>query len=523
METKREQFPRDSGTPRGNIRQLDACVEVALWWQRLRETSNDTFLPLYFDRHRHLVLMGGGGSGKSVFAARKIDERCATEAGHRILVVRKVGKTLRDSCFQLLKRTATKYYKDAVDYIPKGRSSDMYIRFKNGSEILFAGLDDADKLKSIDGISGIWIEEASEISREDFNQLDIRLRDEPIEYQQIILSFNPISMTHWLKERFFDAKDPYRRVLTHRSNYKDNRFCSEAERITLEAFEHTDPYYYQVYCLGNWGVLGKTVFDKAILTSRLTALVKPAETGAMQYRYDGLRLTDWRFAAESGGELLVWKMPERGHPYVIGADTAGEGSDWFVAQVIDNASGEQVARYRTQTDESIFARDIFALGMWYNTALIGVETNFGTHPVKELERLRYPKLYLREREDTITHRIQMSLGFMTTKLTRAVMISNLKDIVREHAELLHDRQTIEEMLTFVKNPQTGKPEAEAGAHDDCVLALAITYYIRDQQTTRITGAEAAKKAKWEADMWEDYYAASPEEQRVLVEKWGNPL
>ena len=156
----------------------DKALQAALWYKQLCESNNAVFLPLFFDHHRHLILMGGGGSGKSIFAGRKVLERCATEPGHRMLVVRKVAKTLRESCFDQLKAQAMQYYGPAVKMIPRGKSGDMYITFTNGSEILFAGLDDVEKLKSIHDISGIWIEEASELLEGDFNQLDIRLRGE---------------------------------------------------------------------------------------------------------------------------------------------------------------------------------------------------------------------------------------------------------------------------------------------------------------------------------------------------------
>lgn len=503
-------------------RKIEQAAAVAQWWREMQETNNETFLPLFADQHRHLVLMGGGGSGKSVFAARKVLERCATEKGHRILVVRKVGRTLRDSCFELLKRLGYKYYSKKIAYVPKGRSGDMYLRFKNGSEILFSGLDDVEKLKSITGISGMWIEEASEISKEDFNQLDIRLRDEPVNYQQIIITFNPISLTHWLKERFFDTTDPEGRVRTHHSTYKDNRFCTEAERITLEAFRDSDPYYYDVYCLGQWGVLGKTVFDKRKISARLRHLPKPEAVGNMKYFYDGLTVRDWEFEEEPDGELTVFKTPEKGHPYVIGGDTAGGGSDWFVGWVIDNSTGKQVAIWRGHIDEGVFAREMFALGMWYNAALIGIEINYSTHPMKELDRMGYPNLYLRQQEDTITGAVEMKLGFLTGKITRALILAELKDIVRESVDCFCDRETLQELLTFVRNAKTGREEAEAGAHDDCVMACAICYYIRTQQTASVT-KEAAQRAHWEPDMYEDYYAASAAERQRLIKEWGNPF
>ena len=118
----------------------------------------------------------------------------------------------------------------------------ILISFANGSEILFAGLDDVEKLKSIYNITGIWIEEASELLEGDFNQLDIRLRGKTKYYKQIIITFNPISIMHWLKRRFFDRKDKRARV--HESTYKDNRFLDEEAIRTLESFKETDEYYY---------------------------------------------------------------------------------------------------------------------------------------------------------------------------------------------------------------------------------------------------------------------------------------
>lgn len=94
---------------------------VCRWYDRLCLTSNEIFLPLYFARTRWLVMGGGAGSGKSRFAARKLIERCMSEAGHRMLVCRKVYATLRESCWALLKAEIGSYYRTAVPrrrYLP---------------------------------------------------------------------------------------------------------------------------------------------------------------------------------------------------------------------------------------------------------------------------------------------------------------------------------------------------------------------------------------------------------------------
>lgn len=504
-------------------------LSAALWFQRLRETNNDTFLPLFWDEHRYLVLKGGGGSGKSIFAGRKVLERVTTEPGHRWLVCRKVGRTLRESCFEQLKNQAYEFYADQVSYIPRGKGGDMTMRFRNGSEILFSGLDDVEKLKSIYNVTGIWIEEASEVAERDFNQLDIRLRTKFAYYLQIILSFNPISIQHWLKKRFFDfdIQDPeerrraMERTRTHESTYKDNRFL-EAEAVrTLEGFKETDEYYYQVYALGMWGVTGKTVFDAKAIQRRLEEKIRPAATGLFRYDDDGLRLSAIAWVDEEKGPVRVFKAPEAGVPYVIGADTAGEGSDLFAAHVLDNRTGEQAAVLHGNFDEDVFARQLYCLGMWYNTALIGPETNFSTYPVMELERLGYPKLYVRESVDDYTHKVRHSYGFVTSSKTRPIIIAGLIKAVREDISIVSDEATLLEMLSFVRNEVTLKPEAEAGGHDDLVMSLAIAHHIRPQQSYLVQ-VESGPETKWTPDMWEDYENASPEVRKMLIKRWGVP-
>lgn len=495
---------------------VDTLARIAVWYNELRNTSNDAFMSLYEDEHRYLVLKGGGGSGKSIFAGRKILERCVSEPKHRFLVCRKVARTLRESCFAQLRGQIAEHYPKAGAVVAKG---DLRITFPNGSEILFAGLDDVEKLKSIYDITGIWIEEASELLESDLNQLDIRLRTKCPYYLQIILTFNPVSITHWLKARFFDKPDP--RASVHETTYKDNRFLGEEAIQTLEAFRDTDPYYYQVYCLGQWGVTGQTVFDGQAVTNRLLEDIRPNRVGYFAFDYDGLSLTGIRWVDDPAGFVKVYREPETGVPYVIGGDTAGDGSDSFVAQVLDNRTGEQVCTLRHQTDEDLYTMQVYCLGVWYNTALIGIEANWSTYPIRELERLRYPKQYVRETMDTYTHKPTKSFGWWTSTKTRPVIIAELVKACREDINIVRDRTTLEEMLTFVRDEHF-KPTAEEGAHDDCVMALAIAHAIRGQQAYTVA-AKPGKKVKWHPSMWDDYYNASPEEREYLVKKWGEPL
>lgn len=265
---------------------------------------------------------------------------------------------------------------------------------------------------------------------------------------------------------------------------------------------------------------GQCVFDKEKIILRREE-VKGAkwEKGIFRFDYDGTHVTDIRWEEDENGPIRIHTRPVAGHPYVIGGDTAGTGSDKFTGQVLDNSTGEQAAVLSHQFDEGFYARQMYCLGIWYNTALIGVETNYSTYPVKELERLGYPKLYVRERVDTYTGKTMQTYGFNTTSVTRPLIIDGLKEIVRRDIELIGDWETLGEMLTFVYD-EKWKGQAEAGKHDDLVMALAIAHHIRSQQTREVEIEE--EQAQWSESMWEDWRAAGKEEREYLMKKWGKP-
>lgn len=226
---------------------------------------------------------------------------------------------------------------------------------------------------------------------------------------------------------------------------------------------------------------GRCVFDSAKINKRLMELEPPLKRGEFKYDYNGLAVYNIRWQDNEKGCITIFEEPKANYPYVIGGDTSGEGSDFFIGQVLDNTNGKQVAILRHQFDEDLYAKQMYCLGWYYNNALLGIETNFSTYPQKELERLQYPRFYVREVEDTFTHRLQQTFGFKTTKLTRPIIIANLVEIMRENINLINDRTTLNEALTFVRNSQ-GKEEAIDGKHDDTIIALAIAYYIRNQQS-----------------------------------------
>lgn len=446
------------------------------------------FNPLFYpylqeEEHRYLVLYGGAGSGKSVFAVQRFLYRLLTQPLCNLLVVRAVAATNRDSTYALFRQMIGKW---GLSQLFSCRDSDLRITCANGNSVVFKGLDDAEKLKSITFSKGelteIWVEEASEISEGDFNQLDVRLRGKGT-HKQIVLTFNPVSVRHWLKRRFFDRKEP--RAVVVKSTYRDNNFLDEDYKQTLESYKDTDPYYYAVYCLGEWGVLGQTIFDAQKVSQQLAQLKGPLRRGEFTFdtwyhqEANEVLINDGtiQWVDIPDGPIGIYQLPEEGSAYVIGADTAGEGSDFNVGQVLDHGTGMQVCTIRGKMDEDLFAKQLYCLGKYYNTALISVEANFSSYPIRELERLRYPRQYVRQTEDSFTHRMRQSHGFKTSSVTRPLVIAGLVQVVREHCQWIQDQDTLSEMLTFVRN-ENGRPEAQEGAHDDCVMSLAIAYFTR---------------------------------------------
>ena len=238
---------------------------------------------------------------------------------------------------------------------------------------------------------------------------------------------------------------------------------------------------------------GNCVFDKEIVINRIQEVSKPIKVGYFEYKYDdtmpvGKKITDIRWVNDKNGYIEIYEVPNI-YKYCIGGDTAGEGSDWFTGHVLNAKTGKQVARLRHQMDEDLYVRQMYCLGHYYQyknqrtgvitPALMCIESNFSSFPNKELVRLGYSNMFVREKEDKYTGIMDKSYGFKTTSITRPVIIAELVKIVREEVELINDKLTLEEMLTFVRN-EKGRPEAQQGAHDDLVMGLAIAYYSRTQ-------------------------------------------
>ena len=206
------------------------------------------FYPLLLDySHRWEVYKGSAGSAKSYFITQKLIIRACNEK-IKILVCRRTGTTIRNTCFSLFKDIIAKW--KLTPYV-KIRETDFNIKFPNGSEIIFIGLDEETKLLSLNDIGAIFIEEAYEVPKSIVEQLNLRLRGKT-NNQQIIMAFNPISKNHWLYD-FCENNPPTSFIFTH-STYKDNPFLNAEYVHELEELYIRNPAKARVFCDGEWGV-----------------------------------------------------------------------------------------------------------------------------------------------------------------------------------------------------------------------------------------------------------------------------
>ena len=228
---------------------------------------NEVYQPHLQNMARTQIFYGGSGSGKSVFLAQRavID---LMNGGRNYLVCRQVGRTIRRSVFNEIEKVITRW---KVGHLFTANKSEMIITCQNGYQILFAGLDDTEKIKSITPARGvitdIWIEEATETEPNSLKQLRKRQRggreDTP---KRFVMSFNPILKTHHIYQDYFaplgwaDDQDEYTSddLTILKTWYVHNDFLTQDDIADLE--QEKDGYYYQVYTLGNWGVLGDVIF-----------------------------------------------------------------------------------------------------------------------------------------------------------------------------------------------------------------------------------------------------------------------
>jgi len=234
-------------------------IETVIDTREFESLLNPIYIPYLYDQHRYMVLKGGAGAGKSHFACQKILHRTMTEEGHRFLIIRKVKDTIRKSVFQLFQDYISKWNLSGEFKVNKTIQTITFLG--NGNQILFCGVDDPEKLKSMEGITGVWVEEATELAMKDFEEIDRRLRGIYHTYMQIILTYNPILKTNWTHKRFFEhlTDEDREDIIILTTTYHDNIYILN-DKAYIRLLEGYTGNNRKVYTLGQYGHLENAIY-----------------------------------------------------------------------------------------------------------------------------------------------------------------------------------------------------------------------------------------------------------------------
>lgn len=232
-------------------------------FSQIDQYINPVYRPYLFDWRYYQIYKGGGSAGKSWFIAQKIITNIVLHPGFNGVCLRKVGANNHDSTFAELRKCIEEWNMTEAFIILESKGAEEIIFRGNGNKVLFRGLDNVKKLRGLTFTSGplifVWIEEGDEVEESDVNQIMVRLRGKAKIPKQIYISFNPIDSDHWIKARFFDRPIDPVDGFTLSTNYLDNQYLTPEDVKHLESFKDTDEYYYQVYCLGNWGSIKNSI------------------------------------------------------------------------------------------------------------------------------------------------------------------------------------------------------------------------------------------------------------------------
>lgn len=242
---------------------------------------------------------------------------------------------------------------------------------------------------------------------------------------------------------------------------------------------------------------GSPVFDNEIIQQRIEYLrhkyeKEPPKRGRFYFEWndpgtkDKIKDETIRWVDDQAGPITIYEDRQAGYPYVIGGDTKGEGHDKYAGAAINNVTGNRAATLHMQaTNSKPYTYQMYCLGKYFNTALIGIEMNFNTAPIEELQRLSYPHQYMRQQYDKITKEYQKKFGWKTDGNTRPLIIDKEIDLIENNIDLFNDITMLSEALTFVYD-KDGRPDAMSGKNDDVLLSDMIANEIRPQQSFTVS-------------------------------------
>lgn len=377
-------------------------------------TCNNHFIDFINDwDYKFYFLVGGYGSSKSYHVATKLLLKLASEK-RLALVVREVYDTIRDSCFSLFEEVALRI--GIYDHL-KFKTSPMQIIFPNGSKIIFKGMDNPQKLKSINGVSIIWLEECSEVKYEGYKELLGRLRHMELS-NHIICSTNPVGTDNWTYSHFFKNEENNKIVLDdgmlyqdrivktnntyyHHSTCEDNAFLPQSYIDELEQMKEYDYDLYRVAKLGHYGVNGEKVLPQfqVIEHSKVIDKVSKLPNRLIKYGLDFGFVTSYNALIsigidEANKDLYIFnEYYTKGKTDIEISEDIKDYKDKLI--VADNAEQKSIAFYRQQGFKMIPCKK-FAGSRLQNTKKVKRFKNIYCsdeckHTIKELKNLTYKK------------------------------------------------------------------------------------------------------------------------------------
>ena len=459
-----------------------------------KQYFNDAFYPYLAKIWNYEAYYGGKGSGKSRFIAQKLVMQLTIMDGRNLTCLRKQAVDVRMSCYNEITKVIEQFKLSDI-WVVKDSQQMRIVNVLNGNEMFFTGVDKVSDIKSITFPHGnatdFWYEEVTE---EDdvmvLREIDSRIRD-PLVKGRVIVSFNPTFSGHFIKN-WIEVELKGTDCLIHHSTHRDNHFVGAEYHAKMERYRFTSKYNYQVDCLGQWGTTGDTVFDPNKIQDRLDYLKEfqkdnPPEQVKFCFEYaeNGQVLIDSYYPVSSSeGEITIYFPPNRRHPYVASIDTAGPGSDYYACQIMDNFTGEQVAVFHSRALGNECMPQIYALLRFYDNALVAPEVNFSETPVDKLKEWNYTNFYMRETaSDNYSQTTTQKIGFRMHLGNRTAIIENFVNWSCENMNKIYDVPTLMEMLSFTRQAKNNRIflAAEAGAHDDLVISMAIVLHARTQQ------------------------------------------
>jgi len=384
---------------------------------------------LYKTDAKYIILMGGSGSGKS-YAVADYVILSLLQGMRRWIITRKVAVTIRQSVFMLMVRRISDM---GLSHLFRVNKSEMYIEGPNGSNCVFVGLDDVDKLKSIYDPTDAFIEEADQVSQADLEEIDRRIRtigSKP----RIVLSFNPTSAYSWIKRYFFDECKIFdHEILRIHTTYRDNKYLNPDYAQTIERLQETNPAAYRVYGMGEWGIVEGVIFDKWD-TQDIPERVKLTGYGL-----------DWGFTNdptaliavyESGDDVwldeLIYEPGLTNQDLGLMFQSLGvRRTDEIVADSAEPKSIEEIYRQGYNIHACVKGADSVRSGIAYMKSKRLHVTPRSTHLQKELSSYTWRQdkngNWLNEPVDDYNHAID-AVRYRLTSKRQAVKAGNLKGL-----------------------------------------------------------------------------------------------